>query len=139
MIHQELTGKIIEACFEVSNELGIGYIESVYENALFIALQQKGIIALRQVPLKVKFRGAVVGDFTADMLVENKVLIELKAVGNLFSEHYAQILNYLKTTGIDVGLIVNFGVTKLQHRRFDNKFNVKAFSMDDALGYLINE
>ncbi|HTK37434.1 MAG TPA: GxxExxY protein [Pyrinomonadaceae bacterium] len=138
MIHQELTGKIIEACFEVSNELGIGYIESVYENALFIALQQKGVAALRQVPLKVKFRGAIVGDFKADMLVENKVLIELKAAGNLVNEHYAQILNYLKTTGIEVGLIVNFGATKLQYRRFDNKFNQKALDMDEALRYLIN-
>jgi GxxExxY protein len=80
MLHQELTGKIIEACFEVSNELGIGYIESVYENALFVALKQKGITAFTQVPLKVKFRGVIVGDFKADMLIEKKVLVELKAV-----------------------------------------------------------
>jgi len=122
MLHQELTHKIIEACFEVSNELGIGYIESVYENALFVALRQRSVEVARQVPLKVKFRGVIVGDFKADMLIENKVLIELKATENLTKAHYAQLLNYLKTTGIQIGLVVNFGNTTLQYRRFENRF-----------------
>lgn len=80
MIHEELTSKIHEACFEVSNELGVGYIESVYEKALQVALIQKGFSLERQIPLKVDFRGVTVGDFAADMVVEGKVLLELKAV-----------------------------------------------------------
>jgi GxxExxY protein len=122
MLHQELTHKIIEACFEVSNELGIGYVESVYENALLVALRQKSIDVSTQVPLKVKFRNVIVGDFKADMLIENKVLVELKVVENLAKPHYAQLLNYLKTTGIQIGLVVNFGNTTLQYRRFENRF-----------------
>jgi GxxExxY protein len=123
MLYADLTGKILEACFEVSNELGIGYLESVYEKALFVALKQKGLSAEMQVPLKVVFRGVVVGSFIADMIVEKKVLLELKAVENLSNAQYAQILNYLRTTGIEVGLVINFGTPKLQYRRFDNRFD----------------
>lgn len=122
MLYEDLTGKILESCFEVSKELGIGFLESVYEKALIIALQQKGLKVENQVPLKVKFRGIVVGDFYADLLIENKVLIELKAVNGLLNEHFAQILNYLKATEIEVGLIVNFGKPKLEYRRFNNRF-----------------
>ena len=122
MLYENLTGEILEACFEVSNELGIGFVESVYEKALVVALQQKGLKAERQIPLTVHFRGVVVGEFFADVLVENKVLIELKAVKNFVNEHFAQIINYLKTTKIEVGLIVNFGNPKLEYRRFNNKF-----------------
>lgn len=116
MIHEELTGKILEACFEVSNELGVGYIESVYEKALQVALLQKGLSVERQIPLKVDFRGVTVGDFAADMVVEGKVLLELKAVDNFSNQHFAQLLNYLKTTGIEVGMVINFGNPKLQYR-----------------------
>lgn len=123
MLYEELTAKILEACFEVSNDLGIGYIESVYENALFVALIQKGIKVERQVLLKVKFRGVIVGDFKADMIVDGKVLSELKAVDTLAKAHYAQLLNYLKTTGIEVGMVINFGNPRLQYRRFENRFN----------------
>jgi GxxExxY protein len=122
MLYEELTGKILEACFEVSNELGIGYLESVYEKALLVALRQKELKAEPQVPLKVKFRGEVVGNFFIDILVESKVLIELKVAGNLIKEHFAQVINYLKATGIEVGLLVNFGNAKLEYRRFNNKF-----------------
>lgn len=132
MLYEELTGGILKACFEVSKELGAGFLESVYENALLVALKQKGFSASSQVPLLVKFRGMIVGKFYADILVENKVLIELKAVNNLGSEHYAQLLNYLKATGIEVGLIVNFGNTKLEYRRFDNHFT-KKINVQDLL------
>ena len=125
MLYEELTAKILESCFEVSNELGVGYIESVYENALFVSLLQKDIKATRQVPLKVTFRCVIVGDFKADMLVEGKVLLELKAVDSLAKAHYAQLLNYLKTTGIEVGMVINFGCTRLQYRRFDNRFEIE--------------
>src|SRR5262249_24322113 len=136
MLHQELTHRIIEACFEVSNELGIGYVESVYENALFVALTQRAVEVATQVPLKVKLRGVIVGDFKADMLVENKVLVELKAVENLTKIHFAQLLNYLKTTGIQVGLVVNFGNPTLQYRRFENRFG-DDLNMSDAFRELV--
>lgn len=122
MNHQDLTSKILEGCFEVSNELGVGFLESVYEKALLVALRQKGLKAESQVALEVRFRGAIVGQFYADILVENKILIELKAVNGLAKEHFAQIINYLKATKIEVGLIINFGNSKLEYRRFDNKF-----------------
>jgi len=122
MLYQEITGKILEACFEVSNELGIGYLESVYEKALLVALRHKGLKAEPQVPLKVKFRGEVVGEFFVDVLVEGKILIELKAANGLTKENYAQTINYLKATGIEVGLLINFGNPKIEYRRFQNKF-----------------
>ncbi len=122
MLYEDLTGKILEASFEVSNELGIGFLESVYQNALVIALQQKGMHVESQISLKVKFRGMIVGDFFADLVVEQKVLVELKAVNNFSNEHFAQLLNYLKTTGIEVGLIINFGKSKLEYRRLNNRF-----------------
>ena len=138
MLHAELTGKILEACFEVSNELGVGYIESVYEKALQVALLQKGIAVERQIPLRVSFRGVTVGDFTADMIIEGKVLLELKAANVLSSPHFAQVLNYLKATGIEVGMVINFGTPKIQFRRFDNRFGGD-LNMDKALRDLIEE
>ncbi|MDW8241532.1 MAG: GxxExxY protein, partial [Acidobacteriota bacterium] len=114
---KELTEKIIAACIEVSNELGSGFLESVYERALLIALAEKGLTAQAQVPLQVVFRGHVVGEFYADILVERRVVIELKAAKALTSEHEAQLLNYLKATGIKVGLLVNFGKPRLEWRR----------------------
>jgi GxxExxY protein len=122
MLHEELSRKILQACFEVSNELGIGFLESVYENALLIALRQKGLGAEEQIDLKVRFRGAIVGDFSVDILVENKILLELKAVSALAKEHQAQIINYLKATGMEVGMLINFGNPRLEYRRFENKF-----------------
>lgn len=121
MLHEELTGKILQACFEVSKELGSGFLESVYEKALVVALQQKGLEVKTQVPLKVKFRGIIVGEFFADVIVEDKVLLGLKACNGLTKEQYAQIINYLNATGIDTGLLVNFGNSKLEYKRFYRK------------------
>ncbi len=121
MLFEDLTGKILEACFEVSNELGAGFLESVYEKSLFVALKQKGLDSICQVPLKVKFRNIVAGDFFADILVEDKVLIELKAVNRIYGEHKAQVINYLNATGIEVGLLVNFGNPKMEYFRFHKK------------------
>lgn len=117
LLHEELTGKVLQACFEVINELGAGFLESVYENALLIALREQGLDARSQVPLTVTFRGESVGTFYADLLVEGKVIVELKAVDALAPEHQAQVINYLKATGVDVGLLVNFGKPKLEYRR----------------------
>lgn len=117
MIHDELTGKILEACFEVSNELGAGFLESVYEKALFVALKQKDVNGICQYPLQVKFRNVIVGEFYVDIFVEGKVLVELKAVSRILAEHKAQTINYLKATGIEIGLLVNFGNPKLEYYR----------------------
>ena len=113
-----LTGAIIGCAFEVLNELGSGFLESVYEKSLLVALKQKGLEAEMQKPIKVDFRGHVVGDFFADLIVEEKILIELKAIRQLAPQHEAQIINYLKATGIETGLLLNFGNPRLEYKRF---------------------
>lgn len=118
MEYQEITRKIIGCSFEVINELGSGFLESVYEKALLIALSDAGLKAVGQERLSVSFREQTVGDFVADIIVEDSVLIELKAVKTILPEHQAQIINYLKATGIDVGLLINFGNPQLEYRRF---------------------
>jgi GxxExxY protein len=117
LIDKELTEKIIGICFEVSNELGAGFLENIYLKALIIALTANGLKAEEEVPLKVTFRGQVVGYFYTDILVENRLILELKAVKSLTSEHEAQLINYLKATGLKVGLLVNFGKSRLEWKR----------------------
>ncbi len=114
----KITQAIIGCAFEIINELGIGFIESVYEKSLAIALQEKGFQVQRQQPVQVYFRNRVVGEFYADLLVEGNVIVELKAVKAIAPEHQAQIINYLKATGIEVGLLINFGSPKLEYKRF---------------------
>jgi GxxExxY protein len=121
MMHEELTKLILEACFEVSKELGAGFLESVYERSLIVALSHKGLSVASQVPMKVTFRSVVVGDFFADLFVENKVIVELKAVTRVLAEHKAQVINYLNATGIDVGLLVNFGHPRLEYYRLHKR------------------
>lgn len=120
-VYDELTGKILKSCFEVSNELGSGFLESVYEKALTVALSQAGLRARTQVPLKVMFRGVIVGDFFADLLVEDKVLVELKSVTRIAPEHKAQVINYLNATGLPTGLLVNFGPPRVEYFRLHPK------------------
>jgi GxxExxY protein len=122
LLYEEITNKILAACFDVSKELGAGFLESIYQNALMIALQEKGLTIEREHPLAVSFRGQIVGQFYADILVEDKIILELKAVSALTDIHKAQLINYLKATGIEVGLLLNFGNPKLEYRRFDNRF-----------------
>ncbi len=117
LLHKEITERIIEACYEVANELGVGFLESVYEKALLVALREKGIDAASQVPMAVSFRGQNVGEFFADIIVESKVVVEVKAVKRLLPEHSAQVINYLKATGMEVGLLVNFGGPKVEIKR----------------------
>ncbi|MEO7539625.1 MAG: GxxExxY protein [Pyrinomonadaceae bacterium] len=117
MEHEELTGKILECCFEVSKELGAGFLESVYEKALIVALCQKGLSVSAQVPIKVKFRGVIVGDFFADLVISETVLVEIKAMSRILPEHKAQVINYLNATGIGVGLLVNFGTSRIEYFR----------------------
>src|ERR1700722_5747432 len=101
-IHQELTAKIIGVFYEVYNELGHGFLESVYHKAFAIALEQAGLSIRSKVPVPVYFRGQLVGDFEADVLVEDKVLLELKAARELDSAHETQTLNYLRATPIEM-------------------------------------
>ena len=109
----EITEKIIGCAFEVINELGTGFLESVYEKALAIALHDKGFRVQCQHPLHVHFRQRIVGEFYADLVVDGKIIVELKAAKAIAPEHQAQIINYLKATGIEVGLLINFGNPKL--------------------------
>ena len=118
MKYEEITKSIIACAFEVINELGAGFLESVYEKAMLIALAQKGLSAQSQYPIQVMFREKSVGDFYADIFVEGKVIVELKAVKAIAPEHQAQIINYLNATGIEVGLLINFGNPKLEYKRF---------------------
>jgi GxxExxY protein len=115
---QELTEKILKAAFEVSNGLGVGFLERVYSNALMLELRQMGLGCEQEVALKVQYKGVAVGDYFADIVVERRVLVELKSCASLESVHEAQILNYLKASGIHVGLLLNFGKPKLEYRRF---------------------
>jgi GxxExxY protein len=121
--HGRITQDVIGCAFEVINELGAGFLESVYENALLLALRQKGLSVTAQHPVKVMFRNECVGEFFADLIVEGKVLIELKAVKAIAPEHQAQIINYLNATGIEVGLLINFGSPKLEFKRFTRNKN----------------
>lgn len=105
----EVTDAVIRVFYDVYNELGRGFLESVYEHAMGLALTQAGLAVVRQCPIQVRFRGHIVGEFRADLLVENCVLLELKAASALAKEHEAQILNYLRATDIEVGLLLNFG------------------------------
>ena len=119
--HKELTETIIGVFYEVYNELGHGFLESVYERAFEYALISKGLEVLRQIDVPVWFRGQKVGAFVADVLVNKSVLLELKATRTLDSAHEAQLLNYLRATEIEVGLLFNFGI-KPEFRRlvFEN-------------------
>ena len=119
--HRELTQNIIRVFYEVYNELGHGFLESVYESAFEIALTSGGISVLRQIEVPVWFRGKQIGDFTADMLVEKSVLLELKAGNALNTAHEAQLLNYLRATEIEVGMLFNFGVKpEFKRMAYDN-------------------
>ncbi len=113
-----ITEKIIGCAFEVINELGAGFLESVYEKAMAIALRDRGLLVQCQFPIHVHFRQLIVGEFFADLFVEEKVIVELKAVKAIAPEHQAQTINYLKATGIEVGLLINFGNPKLEYKRF---------------------
>jgi GxxExxY protein len=132
LAYETLTGRILEAAFEVSTELGPGFLESVYEGALFIALEEKGLKCERQAPIPVDFRGRRVGMFYADLFVEGLVLLELKATRTLAPEHIAQTLNYLKATGRPVALLLNFGSAKLEYRRFDNRYAASTAAMEGS-------
>ena len=115
---QDLTERILQAAFAVHNALGCGFLERVYSIALSVELRSLGLACEHEVAFKVKYKNVAVGDYFADLIVQKRVVVELKACAALDSAHEAQILNYLKASGIKVGLLLNFGKPKLQYRRF---------------------
>jgi len=119
--HRELTGQIIRVFYQVYDELGHGFLESVYQKCVGISLRETGLTVNSPVTIPVWFRGNQVGNFEGDMLVEKTVLLELKAVRALDGSHQAQLLNYLRATEIEVGLLLNFGVRpEFKRLLFDN-------------------
>lgn len=115
--HQDLTRQIIAAAYEVYNELGTGFLEKVYEAALVHELSERGLKAQPQAEITVHYKGHVVGTYYADVLVNHAVICEIKAVDAINNAHQAQLLNYLKATGIKVGLLLNFGPMRVQVKR----------------------
>ena len=124
----EITQKIIGCAYTVSNTLGIGFVEKVYENALAHALRKSGLLVEQQYPIRVSFDGVLVREFCADLLVEKRVLVELKAVSSLLQEHMAQALNYLRATRLEVCLLLNFGRPKIEVQRLLPSVNWKLTS-----------
>ena len=117
MEDEALTAKIIGCAMKVHTTLGPGYLESVYENALAHELGKAGLRVERQRPIHVLYDGVVVGDFLADILVEGRLIVENKAVQALIQAHEVQLVSYLTATGIDIGLLLNFGASSLQYKR----------------------
>jgi len=119
--YKELTEKIIKIFYKVYNELGYGFLEKVYENAMMIEFKKEGIPAVSQSAIKVYYEDEIVGEYFADILVDDKIIVEIKAARNLALEHEAQLLNYLKATSIEVGLLLNFGPKpEIKRKAFDN-------------------
>lgn len=116
LLHADITDRVIAAFYDVYNELGFGFLESVYKNAMIVALRQKGLEVETETPIAVMFRGAKVGNFFADLLINRCVILELKTANSIEKVHEAQLLNYLRATDIEVGLVLNFG-PKPQFRR----------------------
>jgi len=121
-LYQELTSKIISCFYKVYNTLGFGFLEKVYENAMLIELNENRLISERQKPISVFYNEKLIGEYFADLIVENKVIIELKAAETLIEEHELQLINYLKATDIEVGLLLNFGKKpEVRRKIFSNK------------------
>jgi GxxExxY protein len=117
IIYRELSYKIIELALEVHNELGCGFLEKVYENALMVLFERESIPARQQAAVDVYFQERVIGQYFADILVDNKMILELKTVDSITNVHKAQVLNYLRATGLRLGLILNFAKPRLTYRR----------------------
>ncbi|WP_407356582.1 GxxExxY protein [Methanolobus sp. WCC5] len=116
----DLTDTILGAAFEVSNTIGVGFLEKVYENALNLELNRRGLKTNQQAPLNVYYKGEIVGNYFADILVEDQVIIELKTVKDFDDIHVAQCLNYLKITGLSICLLINFNKPRVQVKRIIN-------------------
>ncbi|MDO8141320.1 MAG: GxxExxY protein [Candidatus Brocadiales bacterium] len=117
MLYKDLTEKIIRAAMNTYNTLGFGFMEKVYENSLMIELELSRLKAIQQHPIKVFYKGIIVGDYIADIIVEDKIILELKSIENINKIHEVQLVNYLKAINKDVGILLNFGKEKLEFKR----------------------
>lgn len=115
-----ISEKIIGCAFNVSNTLGAGFLEKVYHNALMVELIDNGLYAEKEKAISISYKNKIVGEYYADILVNNQIIVELKAVKTLNEIHQAQLLNYLKATNLHLGLLINFGTPKVQIKRMVN-------------------
>jgi GxxExxY protein len=115
--YESITREIIGCAYRVYNKMGFGFLESVYEKCMLIELRKAGLGVRRQEPITVHYEGELVGEFVADLLVEDAVIIELKSVRRLAEAHEVQLVNYLVATGKDIGLLINFGEEKVEVKR----------------------
>ena len=123
MIDEELTGRIIKAFYKVYNTLGYGFIESVYHNAMILELAGSGLSLVVKKPIAVYYGPNVIGNFEADLVVEKRIIVELKAKEKLHPAHEAQLTNYLRATDVEIGLLLNFGKSaELKRKLFENEF-----------------
>ena len=130
--YSELTGVILGCCFDVMKELGPGFLEKVYKNALLIAMKQKGLQVQVEQPYEVIFRGKIIGRYNADLVVNQTVIVEAKCCDSLIAEHQAQLFNYLTVSGLPIGLLVNFRRRKLEWKRLQS--NDKRFDTEEIVG-----
>lgn len=138
--HHKLTDRIIGTFYEVYNELGFGFLESVYEEAMLMALRENGFETKQQVPIPVWFRDHKIGRFEADLIVEDLVVVELKAVRTIIDSHKAQLLNYLRATEIEVGLLLNFGRRpEFKRMAFDNQRKKVGINAKSIVANLLSE
>ena len=128
MKYEDITEKIIKAFYTVYNTLGYGFLEKVYERAMMIELKKLGLNCMNQVQIKVFYANQIIGDYVADIIVENKILVELKAIKHLSKQDEAQLLNYLTATKYEVGLLFNFGKEpEFKRKIFDNEYKKYRF------------
>ncbi len=117
IIYKDLSYRVIGLAMEVHRKLGYGFLEKVYENSLMVLFRRDKIIAVQQAPISVRFEGEIVGNYIADILVEDKIILELKCVEAIANIHRAQVLNYLKATDKELAIILNFAKEKLEYER----------------------
>ena len=125
LLYGDITNQVIKAGLRVMRTLGSGFMEKVYENALVIELKRLGLEVAQQHPIVVLYSGQVIGEYLADLVIENKVIVELKAVNEIAPIHETQLVNYLRGTGLQVGLVLNFGNSLTFHRKMCQPLNLK--------------
>ena len=130
--HSQLSSVILGCCFEVMNALGVGFLESVYKNALFFALKEKGLLVETEKPFEIYFKRQKVGFYKADIVVENLAIVELKCCKSLLPEHQAQVINYLAASSLPVGLLINFNNRQLDYKRLHHPTHHPAAEGDPA-------
>ena len=131
LLHSDISENIIGCCFEVMKELGSGFLENVYKNALFIAMEQKGLDVSAEQVFEVVFRKHKIGKYVADLIINNLIIVELKCCKILLPEHKAQVINYLKSSEMPIGLLVNFGNPKLEYKRLHHPDKFKFIETEE--------